>query len=46
MRLGTPPTLPPLELRAALPSPAAPHPPAAVKETCAWFSDNYEQARK
>lgn len=42
---GTPPT----SSHVALALPAhGPHLPAsaAVKETCAWFTDNYEQARK
>lgn len=37
------PHLPFGEVRTPWPSPAR---PAAVKETCAWFTDNYEQARK
>lgn len=28
------------------PLPTSPVASAAVKETCAWFTDNYEEARK
>lgn len=48
MSLVPPPSTPPMEISAALALTCLlPHlPSAAVKETCAWFTDNYEQARK
>lgn len=48
--LGPPPPPSSREVRTtlALTCPPGPHLPAsaAVKETCVWFTDNYEQARK